>query len=113
MCYKKVDRYLRYELSQGVNFSEFDVSKAPLSLSLVNNGDERLLICKVFKGRDAAGRQSVYFSYLISVCFQSLRRVTLFACGTVLLFVSFTQQDKASSDTQLERISYNTLCEYV
>src|SRR2546428_4396845 len=55
MRYRRVDRFLRYELPQGVNSSEFTGRIAPISLSFVDNGDEQLLIRKVFVGRDYAG----------------------------------------------------------
>src|SRR5712691_11568532 len=66
MRYRRVDRFLRYELPQGINMNEFDARNAPISFSFVNNGDETLLIRKVFKGRDLAGRNSVFFTHLIA-----------------------------------------------
>src|SRR5258707_6320113 len=66
MRYRVLDRFLRYEPPQGVNINEFDARIAPVSFALLYNGTERLLVRKVFKGRDLAGRNSVFFTHLIA-----------------------------------------------
>ncbi len=62
MRYRLLDRFLRYELPQGININEFDARNAPISYAFISNGPERLLIRKVFKGRDPAGRNPVFYN---------------------------------------------------
>src|SRR5258708_9075518 len=59
--YRMLDRFLRYETPQGMALSELTPAAAPLSLALLNNGSEGLLIRKVFKGLDPTRRNPVYF----------------------------------------------------
>src|SRR5712691_6707419 len=60
--YRRVDRFLRYVSPKGVSTLNFNQSIAPITLAYINNGDENLLIHKVFVGQDAHGRNSVYFT---------------------------------------------------
>src|SRR6266849_2786620 len=66
MRYRRVNRFLNYELPEGASVSEFNRRIAPISLSFVDNGDERLLIRKVFTGLDGVGRNGVFFTHLIA-----------------------------------------------
>ena len=109
MRYRRVDRFLRYELPQGININEFDARTAPISFAFVTNGDETLLMRKVFKGRDLAGRNSVFFTHLIAGLpreFPARYAIRLWHCPH--LWVD-SEQQKASNDTQLPKISYKDL----
>src|SRR2546421_10976258 len=66
MRYRRVRRFVNYELPQGVTVSEFNTTIAPVSLTLVDNGEERLLIRKVYIGQDAVGRNGNFFTHLIA-----------------------------------------------
>lgn len=109
MRYRRVDRFLRYELPQGININEFDSKVAPVSLAFVNNGEERLLIRKVFKGRDLAGRNSVFFTHLIAglpPSFTARDAIRLWHCPD--LWVESEERQRAN-DTLLPPLPYSTL----
>ena len=113
MRYRRLDRFLRYELPQGVNSSEFNSRIAPISLSFVHNGDERLLIRKVFVGRDYAGRNSVFFTHLIAGLpqdFTARDAIRLWYCSDLW---ADSDQDKASNDTTLPTLPYSQIRAYV
>ncbi len=113
MRYRRIDHYLRYELPQGININDFDTRTAPTSFAFVFNGEERLLVRKVFKGRDAAGRNSVFFTHLIAglpPTFTARDAIRLWYCPN--LWVE-SEQGKPANDTRLNKISYSELQAHV
>ena len=113
MRYRRVDHYLRYELPQGININDFDTRTAPTSFAFVFNGEERLLVRKVFKGRDAAGRNSVFFTHLIAglpPSFTARDAIRLWYCPN--LWVE-SEQGKPANDTRLNKIPYAELLAHV
>lgn len=106
--YRKLDRYLRYDLPQGIDDSTFDPSTAPIALAFVNNGDERILVRRVFRGRDIAGRQSVYFSHLIAGLpkdFTARDAICLWHWSEWKI----SEEGKSAHDTYLSTIAYEQI----
>ena len=109
MRYRVIDRFLRYEPPQGININEFDARIAPISYAFISNGPEHLLIRKVFKGRDLAGRNSVFFTHLIAGLpdeFTARDAIRLWDCTDIWVE---SEEQKAANDTQLEPVAYTTL----
>ena len=57
--------YLRYALPPGTNPIHITLAMAPVSLTFVNMGTDRVLIRKVYTGRDAVGRYGVFFAHAL------------------------------------------------
>ncbi|HEX7734739.1 MAG TPA: hypothetical protein VF458_07745 [Ktedonobacteraceae bacterium] len=109
MRYRVLDRFLRYEPPQGININEFDARVAPVSYAFISNGPEHLLMRKVFKGRDLAGRNSVFFTHLIAGLpdeFTMRDAIRLWDCAE--LWVD-SEEQKAPNDTSLDPIPYTRL----
>ncbi|HEY0755600.1 MAG TPA: hypothetical protein VGD98_16700 [Ktedonobacteraceae bacterium] len=112
MRYRVLDRFLRYEAPQGININEFDARIAPISYAFISNGPERLLIRKVFKGRDLVGRNSVFFTHLIAGLpdeFTVRDAIRLWNCSE--LWVD-SEDQKAPNDTSLDPIPFAVLKRY-
>lgn len=112
MRYRVLDRFLRYEPPQGLNINEFDARTAPTSYAFISNGQELLLIRKVFKGRDLAGRNSVFFTHLVAGLpdtFTMRDAIRLWDCPE--LWVD-SEEQKAPNDTQLDPVPYALLKRY-
>ena len=78
----------------------------------MNNGEERLLIRKVYIGQDAVGRNGNFFTHLIAGLpkeFTARDAIHLWYCPD--LWVE-SEAGKASSDKSLEKIPYSTLRSY-
>ncbi len=58
--------HLGYNLPVGTNLYEAPPETAPLCLAYVDAGSERILVHKVFIGKDAYGRHGVYFIHLVA-----------------------------------------------
>ncbi len=63
---EQVRPYLRYQLPADANVTSLAVEEAPRTLALVKNGNECLLLHKVYAGRDGAGRPGNYFVHLLA-----------------------------------------------
>ena len=112
--YRRLNRFLSYKLPEGTNISEFNKRIAPVSLSFIDNGDERLLIRKVFIGQDAVGRNGVFFTHLIAGLpreFTARDAIRLWNCPT--LWVESEPENKAPNDTFLQKIHYSDLYAHV
>ncbi len=113
MRYRCVNRFLNYELPEGASVSEFNSRIAPISLSLVDNGDERLLIRKVFTGLDGVGRNGAYFTHLIAGLprgFTAREAIELWYCPE--LWVE-SEQGLPPNETHLEKIPYRRIINHV
>lgn len=112
MRYRVLDRFLRYEPPQGININEFDARIAPISYAFLKNGAEHLLVRKVFKGRDLAGRNSVYFTHLIAGLpaeFTVRDAIRLWDCTEIW---AESEEQKAAHDTSLDPLPYQMLKRY-
>ncbi|WP_376794014.1 hypothetical protein [Thermogemmatispora sp.] len=58
--------YLRYQLPADAKVSSLSLEEAPRALALVKIGSERILLHKVYAGRDGAGRPGNYFVHLLA-----------------------------------------------
>ncbi|MBE3564527.1 MAG: hypothetical protein IMW90_02240 [Thermogemmatispora sp.] len=58
--------YLRYRLPADTNLTSLKIEEAPRALALIQSGNERLLLHKVYAGRDGAGRPGNYFVHLLA-----------------------------------------------
>ncbi|MBX5456725.1 MAG: hypothetical protein IRZ31_07465 [Thermogemmatispora sp.] len=58
--------YLRYQLPADTNLTSLKIEEAPRALALIQSGNERLLLHKVYVGRDGAGRPGNYFVHLLA-----------------------------------------------
>src|SRR5438874_3676514 len=58
---KNLDRYLRYSLPQGANPAIIPLSVAPICLSFLTSGQERILVHKAYTGKDGVGRYGAFF----------------------------------------------------
>ncbi|HEU0001512.1 MAG TPA: hypothetical protein VFQ36_11460 [Ktedonobacteraceae bacterium] len=111
--YRRVSRLLGYEPPEGASVSEFNSRIAPISFSFVHNGDERLLIRKVFTGQDALGRNGVFFTHLIAGLprdFSARDAIRLWYCPD--LWVD-SEQGLSPNETHLEKIPYSRILNYV
>lgn len=73
---KALDRFQRYQLPQGADpvvaqslrhpDANDGLNVAPICLSLIDTGQERILVRKVYTGRDALGRPGVFFVHLLA-----------------------------------------------
>lgn len=61
-----LDRYQRYSLPRNVNPAMINLNTAPICLSLINTGQERILVHKVYTGKDAVGRYGAFFVHLLT-----------------------------------------------
>jgi hypothetical protein len=62
-----LDRYLRYTLPIGTNRLEVDPQQAPVCLAFLRGEkDERVLVHKVYTGRDGRNRPGNYFAHLLA-----------------------------------------------
>ena len=113
MRYRRVNRFLSYEPPEGAPISEFNSRIAPISLSFVHNGDERLLIRKVFTGQDVVGRNGAFFAHLIAGLpreFTARDAIRLWYCPE--LWVE-SEQGLSPNETYLEKIPYSRIRNYV
>ncbi|HEU0000853.1 MAG TPA: hypothetical protein VFQ36_08145 [Ktedonobacteraceae bacterium] len=113
MRYRRVNRFLSYEPPEGAPASEFNSRIAPISLSFVYNGDERLLIRKVFTGQDVVGRNGVFFAHLIAGLprsFTARDAIRLWYCSE--LWVD-SEQGLSPNETTLGKIPYSRILNYV
>src|SRR5689334_5716367 len=62
---RNLDYYQRYSLPRGAN-PAISPEEAPVCLALINTGQERILVHKVYVGKDAFGRYGVFFVHLIA-----------------------------------------------
>ena len=111
--YRRVSRLLGYELPEGASASEFNSRIAPISLSFVHNGDERLLIRKVFTGQDVVGRNRAFFTHLIAGLpreFIARDAIRLWYCPE--LWVE-SDQGLSPNETTLEKIPYSRILDSV
>jgi hypothetical protein len=64
---QRLDRYLRYELPADTDRHRIEPSMAPVSLALIQiEQGERLLVHKLYTGRDRVGRPGAYFIHLLA-----------------------------------------------
>jgi hypothetical protein len=113
MRYRRVDRFLRYEPPKGVRAAEFTQSIAPITLAFINNGDENMLVRKVFVGQDAHGRNGVFFAHLIAglpSSFTARDAIRLWYCPKLWIE---TEQALSPRETRLPQIPYQELLGYV
>ena len=115
MDYKRVDRFVRYEIPKGIRPVELDRRIAPVTLAYIYNGTEYLLVRKVFTGQDANGRNGVFFTHLIAGLpsppdFTARDAIRLWYCPD--LWVD-SEQGKQANDTHLNTINYSDLKRYV
>ena len=113
MRYRRVNRLLGYTVPEGAPISEFNSRIAPISLSFVDNGDERLLIRKVFTGQDSMGRNGVFFTHLIAGLlreFSARDAIRLWYCPD--LWVE-SEQGLSPNETSLPKIPYSRVRHYV
>ena len=62
---QNLDQYLRYVLPNGAD--DFDTESAPRSLALLKTSDgERILVNKIYTGRDKLGRPGAFFAHLLA-----------------------------------------------
>lgn len=106
--YRTLDRFLRYNPPQNMNSNELDARTAPVSYAFLSNGSEHLLVRKVFKGRDLAGRNSVYFTHLIAGLPDEFTARDAIRLWNSRLWVE-SEDGKAANDTLLNPIPYQDL----
>jgi GTPase-associated protein 1, N-terminal domain type 2/GTPase-associated protein 1, middle domain len=63
--FRVLERYLHYDLPVGVDPYEANTENAPYCLSLLDVADTRILVHKVYIGKDAYGRPGVHFIHLL------------------------------------------------
>src|SRR6266576_1314633 len=63
---QNLDRYQRYSLPRDVDPAAIDPRSAPICLSLITTGQERILVHKAYTGKDAVGRYGVFFIHLLA-----------------------------------------------
>ena len=62
---QNLDQYLRYNLPDGAD--RFNPENAPHSLALLQTSDgERILVNKIYQGRDGVGRPGAFFAHLLA-----------------------------------------------
>ena len=62
---QNLDQYLRYDLPDGAD--RFNPENAPHSLALLQTSDgERILVNKIYQGRDGVGRPGAFFAHLLA-----------------------------------------------
>src|SRR5437588_8790898 len=61
-----LDRYQRYALPPDVNPVVITLNMAPVCLSLIDTGQERILVHKAYAGRDGVGRYGSFFIHLLA-----------------------------------------------
>src|SRR5690349_16487189 len=64
--YMAFDAYLRYRLPEGTDDSNTTTETSPYCLALAQAGEKRILVHKVYCGRDAYGRPGVHFAHLLT-----------------------------------------------
>lgn len=64
--YRAFDPYLRYTLPTGVNAYTLAVDKAPVSLALLDTSQGRILLQRVYTGKDLIGRAGAFFCHLLT-----------------------------------------------
>jgi len=62
---QRLDRYQRYFLPQEVD-STIPPEIAPICLALIDTGEERILVHKVYTGKDGIGRYGAFFVHLLA-----------------------------------------------
>lgn len=112
--YRHLDSELRYTLPQGQGFNNNDFTRenAPICLAFLHDGFEKILVRKVFLGRDISGRNSVYFSHLLAGLPESFTprdAILLWRCPALW---KESDTEKNSKDTTLQPISYDDLRYY-
>ena len=62
---RQLDHYQRYSLPNGADVT-VSPDLAPFSLALINTGTERILVNRVYAGRDGVGRYGAFFVHLLA-----------------------------------------------
>jgi hypothetical protein len=62
---QNLDRYQRYSLPQDVDLFSATPDTAPICLSLIATGQERILVHKAYTGKDGVGRYGAFFIHLL------------------------------------------------
>src|SRR5436305_5300896 len=62
---QSLDRYQRYSLPSGAD-PTISVLAAPICLSLIATGQERILVHKAYTGKDGVGRYGAFFVHLLA-----------------------------------------------
>ena len=125
--FRRISPFLNYQLPADISPYEFESHIAPpISLSFIygykdyydhfhslNDRDERLLIRKVYIGRDAVGRPGVYFTHLITGFpddFTARDAIRLWHCPKLW---AETDRSISAGDTYLPTIPYSEVEVYV
>ena len=100
---QNLDYYQRYFLPQNTVHSTIPANIAPICLSLINTGEERILVHKTYTGKDGIGRYGAFFIHLLAGLPEEFS-----AMDAILLWRSEFWQD---SDRLLDRRSTSLRCE--
>src|SRR5205807_60147 len=63
--YRDIDLHLHYRLPDGVNPFMIPPEEAPVSLALIQSPFGKLLVHKVYLGRDGVGRPGNFFTHML------------------------------------------------
>jgi hypothetical protein len=110
--YRRLSRFLAYNLSEEIQASNLDASVAPVSLAFITTPEERLLIRKVFTGKDLAGRNSKFFIHLIAGLpnsFTAREAIRLWDCAELW---RTSEEGLPSNQTNLPKLPYDNLLAY-